>query len=73
MLAEKDPAVQLLLAAIAAENAGKRAGLFLLETMKNTDYEIVKNVHEALGMVLAEHASDPPDWILGQGGCARAA
>ena len=63
MLAEKDSAMKLLLAAIAAENGSETAGLYLLETMKDTDYTTVTNVHDALGMVLAWHANDPPDWI----------
>jgi len=64
MLGEEDPAMKLLLAALAANNGSEAAGLFLMESMKDTDCETVENVHEALKIVLTSHASDPPDWIV---------
>jgi len=66
MLAEEDdPVMKLLLAVTAARVGGQQAALFLLESMKETDYRRVVKTQQALHDVLGYYQSgDPPDWII---------
>ena len=60
--AEKTMPMRLLLAGVAAAAGSEEAGLFLLETMKDSDYVTVVNLHDALSIALDNSTSRPPDW-----------
>ncbi len=64
MIAEKDLPMKLLLASVAASSGSEKAALFLLESMKDTDYHAVRNVHSALGYVFYSYGKKQPDWIV---------
>jgi HEAT repeat protein len=71
MRTEKRLSVKLLLAVVAARAGSEEAGLFLLETMKDTDYRVCVNVHGALALLVsyrhppnASPGSAPPDWVV---------
>ncbi len=58
--------VKLLLAVVAARAGSEEAGLFFLETMKDTDYRTCVNVHGALAILFPYSPSRtaPPDWVV---------
>ncbi len=64
MLAEKELRMKLLTAAVAARAGSQAAAMFLLETMKEADYITVRNVQNALRVVLMAYSANPPDWIV---------
>ena len=55
--------MKLLLASEAAPRGSERAALFLLECLKNTDYEVAMNTHAALRFALNHYKANPPDWL----------
>ena len=71
MQAEKMVPMKLLLASIAAAAGSEEAAMFFLETMKDTDYHTVVNLHDALWFTCGNcwgGARDPrsrelPDWL----------
>jgi len=60
--AEADPFMRMFLAALAARAGSKKAAMLLLEVAKSTDCETVRNLHEAIKMVLSGHDNNPPEW-----------
>jgi hypothetical protein len=72
MRAEKVIPMKLLLASIAAPTGSEDAARFLLETMKDTDYSTVVDLHYALWIACWNYAntpmsrqeSEPPDWLV---------
>ncbi len=61
---EKDDAMKLYLAALAAPRGSAIAALAMLDAMKSTEYETVTSVHGALSMVFHCCDSNPPDWLV---------
>jgi HEAT repeat protein len=61
---EKSLPMKLLFAAEAAPRGSQRAALFLLESMKNTDYVVSMNTHAALHFALDHYKENPPDWLV---------
>jgi hypothetical protein len=61
---EKTAGLKFLLAGTAAAAGSEKAALFLLEAMKNTDYETVCNVHYALELAYSPRPSATPDWVI---------
>lgn len=61
---EKDMPMKLLLASVAAGRGSKPAAIHLLEMMKQTDYEIVRNLHSAIERLIYHHDSRQPSWLL---------
>jgi hypothetical protein len=64
MKAETLLPMKLLLAAVAARAGSEEAGLFLLETMKDTDYQTCLEFHDALFRVFQIGRSEPPAWVV---------
>jgi Leucine-rich repeat (LRR) protein/HEAT repeat protein len=64
--------MKLLLASIAASAGSEEAALFLLETVKDTEYRTVTNLHCALWLTHARYMEyrracqeePPPDWLV---------
>jgi hypothetical protein len=62
MRAEKVMPMKLLLASIAAPAGSEEAALFFLETMNDTSYIKVVNLHSALWNAFWNYLAAPPDW-----------
>ncbi len=56
--------MKLLLAAVAARAGSEEAALFLLDTMKDTDYQSCVNVHGALVKLFPYFHGKPPAWVV---------
>jgi hypothetical protein len=66
MQAEKMLPMKLLLASVAASAGSEAAALFFLDTMKDTDYFTVTNLHYAMGITFSQdwQKKEPPDWLV---------
>jgi len=64
MKKERALSLKLLLASEAAPLGSERAAMFLLECMKNTDFEVAGNTHAALRFALNHYPSNPPPWLV---------
>jgi HEAT repeat protein len=56
--------MKLLLASEAAPRGSERAALFLLESLKDTDYQTAMNTHAALRGAFTHYETNPPDWLV---------
>ncbi|KPL03342.1 MAG: hypothetical protein AMK75_01630, partial [Planctomycetes bacterium SM23_65] len=65
MTREKDPAMKMIFASLAACDGRKDAALYILDAMKSTDYEASGYVYSALARLIERYGSNPPDWVLG--------
>jgi HEAT repeat protein len=64
MRAEKRWPVKLFLAVVAARAGSEDAALFLLETMKDSDYRVRVNLHSALDHLFPWPPAPPPAWVV---------
>jgi uncharacterized repeat protein (TIGR03803 family) len=69
MEAEKVAPMKLLLASMAASAGSEKAAIFLLDTMKETEYRAVAGLHHALRVANWNCRPDrrkwePPDWLV---------
>ena len=64
MESEKALPMQLLLASEAAPRGSQLAALFLLDSLKSTDYVIAMNTHAALRRTLNSYEENPPSWLV---------
>lgn len=58
--AEDDMPMKLLYASVAAGKGSQPAALWLLETMKDTDHDTVRNLHSALKQLIYQHHARVP-------------
>jgi len=65
-LMEKETSLpmKLLLASEAAPRGSERAALFLLESLKDTDYQTAMNTHAALRGAFTHYETNPPEWLV---------
>lgn len=63
MRVEQEPVTRLYLAAVAARFGSRAGALELLEAMKSTNYEQVRNAHSALRVVASGDADHLPHWL----------
>ncbi len=61
---EAEPDVRMFLIALATSAGSETAALHLLDALKETDYQVVRNVHWAIREVLGGFDGDPPEWIV---------
>jgi HEAT repeat protein len=64
MTGESALPMKLLLASEAAPRGSHTAALFLLESMKNTDYDLARNTLTAIHFALDNSTGNPPDWMV---------
>ena len=62
MQAERIIPMKLVLASIAAPAGSEAAALYVLQTMKGTDYRTWKNLHDALQHISWKYGPYPPYW-----------
>ncbi|MDB6064930.1 MAG: hypothetical protein JWR26_1138 [Pedosphaera sp.] len=61
---EKAMPMKLFLASEATPRGSQRAAMFLLESLKDTDYEVALNTYAALRFALENYKDDAPDWLV---------
>lgn len=61
---EKVLPMKLLLASEAMAKGSQAAALFVLDCLKTTDYQAVRNAQDALRLALYHHGQNPPAWMV---------
>lgn len=61
---ENDMPMKLLDASVAVGRGSQLAALCLLEMMKETDYDTIRNLHNTLGQIVYQHGAKQPAWLL---------